>query len=383
MAGVHEVGHLRSTARAESVIDPQTGVLLKRIGMPRDATIGYLPGSGDHNFTAVRSMDGAWDVHATTWSIADASLVKIVVGSGSATVTTTAAHGLAANSRVTISGLAVGNGLYAVSGTTATTFMIGQGGLPSNTTLADATLQVTAYAGTADNGTTTNFHGTNSNFLLLRDDAFSTGINLHDSYAADGLPDPFGEGVVFGGVRGGGREDPGLPDDQRGDVLADERNGKVPGGRARVVADEQFSDAGNDRSYTGFVDSGRVSASQQERSFGALREGGRGCEWDDDLGVGGRVLRPELDDRQPGDGGGCGMHGARRGFHSEHGDRPGELLDAAGPSTYRGELEREQSRLSDPEEDGGDGYHPAPVCEVHIRGIAANVVDGERIGAIV
>ena len=168
-------------ARAESVIDPQTGVLLKRIGMPRDATIGYLPGSGDHNFTAVRSTDGAWDVHATTWSIADASLVKIVVGSGNATVTTTAAHGLAANSRVTISGLAVGNGSYAVSATTATTFTIGQGGLPSNTTLTDATLQVTAYAGTADNGTTTNFHGTNSNFLLLRDDAFSTGINLHDA----------------------------------------------------------------------------------------------------------------------------------------------------------------------------------------------------------
>jgi len=169
------------TARAESVIDPQTGVLLKRIGMPRDATIGYLPGSGDHYFTAVRSTDGAWNVTSTTWSRANGTLVQIAVGSGSATVTTSTAHGLAANSRVPISGLSAGNGVYAVNGTTTTTFTIGQGGLPANTTLTNASLQVTAYAGPADNGTTTNFSGVNSNYLLLRDDTFSTGINLSDS----------------------------------------------------------------------------------------------------------------------------------------------------------------------------------------------------------
>ncbi len=50
------------TARAESVIDPQTGVLLKRIGMPQDATIGYPPASGDHGFTRVLSADGAWNL---------------------------------------------------------------------------------------------------------------------------------------------------------------------------------------------------------------------------------------------------------------------------------------------------------------------------------
>jgi hypothetical protein len=117
------------TARAETLIDPQTGVQLKRIGMPQDAMIGYPPGTGDHNFSLVASPDNAWNIGTSTWSIANAKLVQIAVGSASANVVTSAAHGLAVNSRVTISGLASGNGVYAVTSTAATSFQIGKGRL--------------------------------------------------------------------------------------------------------------------------------------------------------------------------------------------------------------------------------------------------------------
>jgi hypothetical protein len=47
-------------ARSESVIDPQTGMLLKRLALPQDQPITYLPGGGDHYFSSVIDPDGAW-----------------------------------------------------------------------------------------------------------------------------------------------------------------------------------------------------------------------------------------------------------------------------------------------------------------------------------
>ena len=47
-------------ARSESVIDPQTGMLLKRLALPQDQPINYLPGGGDHYFSSVIDPDGAW-----------------------------------------------------------------------------------------------------------------------------------------------------------------------------------------------------------------------------------------------------------------------------------------------------------------------------------
>jgi hypothetical protein len=40
-------------ARPEAVIDPQTGMLLKRLALPQDQPITYLPGGGDHYFYSV------------------------------------------------------------------------------------------------------------------------------------------------------------------------------------------------------------------------------------------------------------------------------------------------------------------------------------------
>ena len=54
-------------ARPESVIDPQTGMLLKRLALPQDQPITYLPGGGDHNFYSVFDPDGAWNVPAVIW----------------------------------------------------------------------------------------------------------------------------------------------------------------------------------------------------------------------------------------------------------------------------------------------------------------------------
>src|SRR4051794_12287406 len=100
-------------ARSESVIDPQTGMLLKRVALPQDQPITYLPGGGDHMFTAVRDPDGAWNVPVVVWSIGNGKLSSIVVGSGNATVNTSTPHQLLTGSVVTISGLAgSGNGSY-------------------------------------------------------------------------------------------------------------------------------------------------------------------------------------------------------------------------------------------------------------------------------
>ncbi|MCX6629234.1 MAG: hypothetical protein NTW28_16575 [Candidatus Solibacter sp.] len=48
------------TARPESVIDPQTGMLLKRLALPQDQPITYSPGGGDHDFTAAIDSASAW-----------------------------------------------------------------------------------------------------------------------------------------------------------------------------------------------------------------------------------------------------------------------------------------------------------------------------------
>ena len=59
------------TARSESVIDPQTGMLLKRLALPQDQPITYLPGGGDHSFSSAFSSDGAWNVPANAVTVDD------------------------------------------------------------------------------------------------------------------------------------------------------------------------------------------------------------------------------------------------------------------------------------------------------------------------
>ena len=174
-------------ARSEAIIDPQTGMLLKRLGLPQDQPITYLPGGGDHSFAAVVDPDGAWTVPTVTWSVANGTLVSIVVGSGSATVNTSTAHQLLTGSMVTISGLTGGssaaNGVYQVSSIGGpTSFQIPQNGLPANTTMNASPLKVTANAVNADDGTAAKFSGSQSNFLLLRDELLwiAGGTNLAD-----------------------------------------------------------------------------------------------------------------------------------------------------------------------------------------------------------
>ena len=174
-------------ARPESVIDPQTGMLLKRLALPQDQPITYLPGGGDHYFYSVLDPDGAWNAPTVVWSIANAKLVSIVVGSGTATVTTSTAHQLKTGSIVALSGLtgsaSVGNGPYQVAGVSSSTaFQIWQRSLPGNTTFGDATLAVTANSVSADDGTVASYTGTHSNPLFLRDETFWTagGTFLYD-----------------------------------------------------------------------------------------------------------------------------------------------------------------------------------------------------------
>ncbi len=176
-----------ATARPEAVIDPQTGMLVKRLALPQDQPITYLPGGGDHYFYSVLDLDGAWNVPTVTWSISNGTLVSIVVGSGSATVNTSTAHQLKAGSIVGLSGLtggaSGGNGLYQVTYVpSSTAFRIGQGNLPANTTLGDAAIAVTANAVNADDSTSASFSGTRSNMLFLRDETLWTagGTNLWD-----------------------------------------------------------------------------------------------------------------------------------------------------------------------------------------------------------
>jgi hypothetical protein len=49
----------KNSGRAETVIDPQTGMLLKRVSMPGDQPTGNRP-AGDHSFTVVTSPSAAW-----------------------------------------------------------------------------------------------------------------------------------------------------------------------------------------------------------------------------------------------------------------------------------------------------------------------------------
>ena len=77
------------------MIDPQTGMLLKRLALPQDQPITYLPGGGDHYFYSVIDPDGAWNCQRSRGRSPMAKLVSIVVGSGSATVNTLTAHQLA------------------------------------------------------------------------------------------------------------------------------------------------------------------------------------------------------------------------------------------------------------------------------------------------
>ncbi len=174
-------------ARPESVIDPQTGMLLKRLALPQDQPIDYMPGSGDHTFTSVASADGAWNVPKVTWSVANGKLASIVVGSGNATVNTTAAHQLQAGNMITLTGLTGGNSganvAYQVTGVSSSTaFQVSQGALPGNTTLRDGTLAVSANAVTADQGVAATFKGSQSNFLVVRDQNLwnAGGTNLAD-----------------------------------------------------------------------------------------------------------------------------------------------------------------------------------------------------------
>ncbi len=172
------------TARPESVIDPQTGMLLKRLAMPQDDPISWLPGAGDHAFFSALSADGAWHMATTVWSAGNGKLVSIVVGAGSATVNTSVAHGLQAGAVVAISGSAAGgNGSYQISSVpTATSFQIPRSSLPASTTLQGGALAVTAGAITANNGTAATFSGAGSNLLFLRDPTYwpGSGTNLFD-----------------------------------------------------------------------------------------------------------------------------------------------------------------------------------------------------------
>ena len=178
---------LDPAARSESVIDPQTGMLLKRLALPQDQPITYLPGGGDHAFASILDPDGAWTVPTVIWSIANTRLASIVVGSGSATVNTLAPHQLLSGSTVTLSGLtgsaAGANGIYAISGVfSPTSFQIPQSALPANTILQNSTLAVTASAVNADDGVAATYTGSQSNFLLLRDQTLwiGSGTNLYD-----------------------------------------------------------------------------------------------------------------------------------------------------------------------------------------------------------
>jgi hypothetical protein len=49
----------KTTGRSETVIDPLTGMLLKRVAMPRDLPTENFP-AGDHGFVTVIDRDGAW-----------------------------------------------------------------------------------------------------------------------------------------------------------------------------------------------------------------------------------------------------------------------------------------------------------------------------------
>lgn len=69
------------TTRSDSVIDPQTGMLLKRLALPQDRPIDYLPGTGDHDLTSVYDVDGAWTTPNSL--LADDTAYASFTGAGS------------------------------------------------------------------------------------------------------------------------------------------------------------------------------------------------------------------------------------------------------------------------------------------------------------
>ncbi|MEO8596166.1 MAG: hypothetical protein ABI759_22800 [Candidatus Solibacter sp.] len=174
-------------ARAETVIDPQTGMLLKRLAMPQDQPITYLPGGGEHSFTTFANPSGTWSVPKVVWSFANSKLISVVAGPyNSATVTTSAAHQLKNGGVVMIGGLtgslAAGNGAHQVTSVpTTTTFVMDRGSLPASTNVTDTMLTVTADPVTADDSTAASYSGTQSSPLFIGDQTFWTaGPNLWD-----------------------------------------------------------------------------------------------------------------------------------------------------------------------------------------------------------
>ena len=71
---------VNTTGRGEEVIDPQTGMLLKRVTMPQDQPTGNPP-AGDHSFAAAIDFDGAWTNPAGV--LADDSNAASFTGTGS------------------------------------------------------------------------------------------------------------------------------------------------------------------------------------------------------------------------------------------------------------------------------------------------------------
>jgi len=53
------INWVNTSGRSESVIDPQTGMLLKRVSMPQDQPTGNIP-AGDHSFASAIDFDSAW-----------------------------------------------------------------------------------------------------------------------------------------------------------------------------------------------------------------------------------------------------------------------------------------------------------------------------------
>ena len=71
---------VNTSGRSETVIDPQTGMLLKRVTMPQDQPTGNAP-AGDHSFATVIDFDKAWNNPAAIQ--ADDNSAASFTGSGS------------------------------------------------------------------------------------------------------------------------------------------------------------------------------------------------------------------------------------------------------------------------------------------------------------
>ena len=103
-----------------------------------------MPGGGDHTFYTALDLNGAWNMPAVTWSAANGKLTSIVVGSGTATVNTAAAHNVQVGSVVVVSGASSGNGDYIVTYVpSSTSFQLKNWGLPNNATLQTAAAVLT------------------------------------------------------------------------------------------------------------------------------------------------------------------------------------------------------------------------------------------------